>query len=100
VLGHYEVRGWVGLVPPYHTGALGAAVPVLRAARLGGETPAITASQVREHFSRLLRRPAPSPDRIVVEITRVLQRKEAAQLYHWHQATGGLPPRRPPPGTS
>jgi len=43
--------------------------------RLGGKTPAITVSQVREVFTRLLRHPAPSPERIAVEVTRVLRRK-------------------------
>ncbi|MDB5353435.1 MAG: hypothetical protein JWN86_4682, partial [Planctomycetota bacterium] len=34
------------------------------------------------------------------EVSRVLWRKEAARIYHWHKATGGFPPRRPPPDTS
>jgi hypothetical protein len=52
-------------------------------------------SQVREVFTRLLRVPAPSPERIAAEITRVLWRKEAARIDKWHKATGGFPPRRP-----
>ncbi len=57
-------------------------------------------SQVREVFTRLLRDPPPSPERIAGEVTRVLRRKEAARIYKWHKATGGFPPRRPPPDTS
>ena len=60
----------------------------------------MTVSQVREVFTRLLRVPAPGPERIAAEVSRVLWRKEAARIYHWHKATGGFPPRRPPPDTS
>ena len=60
----------------------------------------MTVSQVREVFARLLRVPAPGPERIAAEVSRVLWRKEAARIYHWHKATGGFPPRRPPPDTS
>ena len=42
-------------------------------------------SQVREIFTRLLRDPAPSPERIAEEVTRVLRRNEEARIYHWHQ---------------
>ena len=55
----------------------------------------MTVSQVREVFTRLLRVPAPRPERIAAEVTRVLWRKEAARIYKWHKATGGFPPRRP-----
>ncbi len=54
----------------------------------------------REKCHRLLRTPAPSPERIAEEITRVLRRKEEARIYHWHSATEAFPPRRPPPDTS
>lgn len=64
------------------------------------KTPAASVSQVREVFTRLLRVPAPSPERIAAEVTRVLWRKETARIYKWHKATGGFPPRRPPPNTS
>ncbi len=43
----------------------------------------MTVSQVREIFTRLLRVPAPSPERIAAEVTRVLWRKEAVRIYHW-----------------
>lgn len=66
----------------------------------GGKTPAVTASQVREVFTRLLRVPAPSPERIAAEVTRVLGRKEAARIDKWHKTTGRFPPRRPAPDTS
>jgi len=39
---------------------------------LGEKTPAISASQERKAFTRLLRDPPPSPERIAAEITRVL----------------------------
>jgi hypothetical protein len=55
-----------------------------------GKTPAITASQTRQIFARLLRHPAPSPE----EITRVLRRNEESRIYHWHASTGTFPPRR------
>ena len=54
----------------------------------------MTVSQLREIFARLLRVPAPSPERIAAEVTRVLWRKEAARIYKWHKATGTFPPRR------
>ena len=66
----------------------------------GGKTPAVTVSQVREVFTRLLRVPPPSPERIAAEVTRVLRRKEEARIYHWHAATETFPPRRSPPDTS
>ncbi len=60
----------------------------------------MTVSQVREIFTRLLRVPAPGVERIAAGVTRVLWRKEAARIDEWHKATGGFPPRRPPPDTS
>jgi hypothetical protein len=60
----------------------------------------VTVSQVREIFTRLLRSPAPSPERIAEVVTRVLWRKEAARIYKWHKATGKFPPRRSRPDTS
>ncbi len=60
----------------------------------------MTVSQVREIFTRLLRVPAPSSERIAEEISRVLRRKEEARIYHWHAATDSIPPRREPPDTS
>ena len=58
--------------------------------------------QTREIFTRLLRKPPPSPEQIVEEINRVLRRNEEARIYHWHQRTGNFPPRRDEPnaGTS
>jgi hypothetical protein len=55
---------------------------------------------MREIFARLLRSPAPSPERIAEVVTRVLWRKEAARIYKWHKATGKFPPRRSRPDTS
>ncbi len=60
----------------------------------------MTVSQVREIFTRLLRVPAPSPERIAAEITRVLRRKESSRIYHWYAATETFPPRRMSPDTS
>lgn len=59
----------------------------------------MTVPQIREVFSRLLRNPAPSAIVIAEEVTRVLQRNEAARIYHWHTVTGSFPPRRPAPDT-
>jgi hypothetical protein len=66
----------------------------------GGKTPAVTVSQVRENFTRLLRVAAPGPERIARQVTRVLWRKEAARIYEWYKATGRFPPRRLVPDTS
>jgi hypothetical protein len=60
----------------------------------------VTVSQVREIFTRSLRSPAPSPERIAEVVTRVLWRKEAARIDKWHKATGKFPPRRSRPDTS
>ena len=60
----------------------------------------MSVSQMREIFGRLLRDPAPSPERIAAVVTRVSRRKEAARIYKWHKATGRFPPRRPQPDTS
>jgi hypothetical protein len=68
--------------------------------RLGGENPGGDRLAVRGVFTRLLRDPPPSPERIAEEITRVLRRKEVAWIYKWHKAEGLLPPRRPPPDSS
>ena len=50
----------------------------------------MTASRVREVFTRLLRSPAPSPERIAEEVTRVLRRKETARIYKWNKAFPGV----------
>ena len=54
----------------------------------------MTVSQLGEIFTRLLRFPAPSPERIAEQVSRVLCRKEAARIYKWHKAVGTFPPRR------
>jgi hypothetical protein len=56
--------------------------------------------QLREVFSRLLRKPAPTAREIAEEVTRVLQRNEESRIFHWHAATGTFPPRRRLPDTS
>ena len=68
--------------------------------RIGGKTPAVTASQTRQIFTRLLRRPAPRPEEIAEEVTRVLRRNEETRIYHRHARTGKFPPRRPQPDSS
>jgi hypothetical protein len=55
---------------------------------------------MRQIFTRLLRHPAPSPEEIAAEVTRVLRRNEESRIYHWHKATGKFPPRRSQPDTS
>jgi hypothetical protein len=70
-----------------------------RAKIAGKKTPAVTVPQVREIFSRLLRRPPPSPRQIAREVTDVLTRNEEARIYHWHARTGGFPPRLNPGGS-
>src|SRR5262249_9631858 len=90
-----------GVAPPRDPVPGGAVGPVLRAAGGGGGKPRTAAAPRRgEVFSRLRRRPAPSPERIAAAVTRALWRKEAARIYKWHKATGRFPPRRPRPDTS
>jgi hypothetical protein len=66
----------------------------------GGKTPALTVSQLRQVFTRLLRGPAPSAEAVAEEVTRVLRRNEESRIYHWHKATGRFPPGRAPPNMS
>jgi hypothetical protein len=67
---------------------------------VGGKTRAITVPQVRQVFTRLLRHPAPTPEEIAAEVTRVLRRNEESRIYHWYKATGKFPPRRSQSDTS
>jgi hypothetical protein len=97
-LAHYEVRGRVGWHHHVTLSLLALWFLCGERRRVGGKTRAVTVSQVREVFTRQLR--APSPERIAAEVPRVLYRTESARIYHWHQATGGFPPRRRPPDTS
>ncbi|HEX8200156.1 MAG TPA: hypothetical protein VF590_06685 [Isosphaeraceae bacterium] len=57
-------------------------------------------SQTRQVFTRLLRHPAPTPEEIAVEVTRVPRRNEEPRIYHWYKATGTFPPRRSHSDTS
>ena len=66
----------------------------------GGKTRAVTVAQVRRVFTGLLRHPAPTPEDIAADVSRVLRRNEEARIYHWHKATGKFPPRRVDPDTS
>lgn len=74
-------------------------VPLPGANVAGKKTPALTVPQVREIFTRLLRRPPPSPRQIAREVTDVLTRNEEARIYHWHARTGQFPPRLNPGGS-
>lgn len=96
-LGQYEVRSWVGWHHHMTLSLLALWFLCCERRRVGGKTPAVTVSQVREIFTRLLRSPAPNPERIAEEVTRILRRKEEARIYHWHAATKSFPPRRLPP---
>lgn len=99
-LGQYEVRSWVGWHHHMTLSLLALWFLILERLGMGGKTPAVTVSQVREIFTRLLRTPAPSPERIAELVTRVLKRKETARIYKWYKKTGQFPPRRPIPDTS
>ncbi len=55
---------------------------------------------MRQVFTRLLRHPAPTPEEIAEEVTRVLWRNEESRIYRWHKATGTFPPKRPHWNTS
>jgi hypothetical protein len=50
----------------------------------GKKCPALTVSQVRQVFTRVLRRPRPS-----------LRRNEEARIYHYLANSGTFPPPRP-----
>ena len=95
-LAHYEVRSWVGWHHHMTLSLLALWFLCWSGGGSGGKTPAVTVSQVREIFTRLLRSPAPSPERIAAEVTRVLRRKEAARIYKW-QGHRGVP--APPSAT-
>src|SRR3954463_13880000 len=99
-LGQYEVRSWVGWHHHMTLSLLALWFLVRERLRVGGKTPAVSVSQVREIFTRLLRSPAPSPERIAEIVSRVLWRKEAGRIYKWQKATGKRPPRRSRPDTS
>src|SRR6202041_1214896 len=77
-LGQYEVRSWVGWHHHVTLSLVALWFLILERIRLGGKTPAVTVSQMREIFTRLLRFPPPSPQQIAEQVTRVLWRKEAA----------------------
>jgi hypothetical protein len=79
-LGQYEVRSWVGWHHHMTLALLALWFLVLERLRVAGKTPAVAVSQVREIISRLLRSPARSPERIAEVVSRVLWRKEAADL--------------------
>jgi hypothetical protein len=70
---------------------------------LGGEKTVLTVSQLREVFTRLLRRPRPTAQQIADEVNRVMQRGEEARIYHWIDSAKIYPPSRkdsPAPNTS
>ena len=54
----------------------------------------VTASQLRQVFTRLLSVPAPSAEQIAQEVNRVLRRNEEARIYHWYATTKAYPPPR------
>lgn len=55
----------------------------------------VSSCQVRQIFTRLLRRPPPSVEQIAWEINCVLRRNEEARIYHYLAQTGNFPPPRP-----
>ena len=65
------------------------------AAARGGKKPGLTVSQLRQVFTRLLRRPRPGVRQIAEEINRVLRRNEEARIEHYLANTGNFPPPRP-----
>lgn len=90
-LDHYEVRGWVGWLHHMTLAmvALWFLCPERR--RVGGKTPAVTVSQRRQVFTRLLRHSAPRPEGIAEEITRVPRRNEESRIYDGHAKTEWFP---------
>ena len=99
-LAQYEVRSWVGWHHHITLSLLALWFLCCERRRLGGENPGGHRVSSARGVHPAAARPAPGPERIAAEVSRVLRRKEAARIYHWHKATGGFPPRRPPPDTS
>jgi SRSO17 transposase len=93
-LDHYEVRGWVGWHHHMTLSLVALWFLCLERRRAGGKTPAITVSQMRQVFTRLLRHPAPSAEEIAAEVSRVLRRNEESRIYHWYARTETFPARR------
>ncbi len=52
----------------------------------------MTVQQVRQIFSRLLRKRPPTAREIAFQITQVLRRNVEARIYHWFAATARYPP--------
>jgi len=97
----YEVRSWIGWHHHITLALLALWFLCLERWRVGGgKTPAITVSQMRQVFTRLLRDPPPRPAAIAAEVTRVLRRNEEARIYHWFAAKGTFPPHRSQPVSS
>ncbi len=94
-LDHYEVRSWVGWHHHITLSFVALWFLCLERWRVGGKTPAITVSQTRQVFTQLLREPAPTPEQIAAEVSRVLRRNEESRIYHWYAKTQKYPPRRP-----
>ena len=99
-LAHYEVRSWVGWHHHVTLSLLALWFLCCERRRVGGENPGGDGVAGARGLHAAAAGPAPGPERIAAEVTRVLWRKEAARIYKWHKATGGFPPRRPPPDTS
>ena len=59
-LDHYEVRSWVGWHHHMTLALVALWFLCLERRRVGGKTPAITVSQMRQVFTRLLRNPPPT----------------------------------------
>ena len=93
-LGHYEVRSWVGWHHHMTLSLLALWFLAGERVRLGEARTQLTVAQVREIFSRLLRRPRPSADQIAAEINRVLRRTEEARIYAWFHEHHHYPPSR------
>ena len=99
-LGQYEVRSWVGWHHHVTLSLLALWFLCCERRRVGGKTRAVTVSQVREVFTRLLRVPAAEPraDRRGGHAGAAAQGGGADLPLA--QGDRGFPPRRPPPDTS
>jgi SRSO17 transposase len=93
-LDHYEVRSWVGWHHHMTLSLLALLFLALERGRVGGEKTLLTVSQLREVFTRLLRRRRTTAAKIADEINRVLRRTEEARIYAWIAKHNRYPPPR------
>lgn len=96
-LDEYEVRGWRGWHHHMTVSLLALWFLALERCEQKEATPALTASVLREVFTRVLALGRLTLAGIVEELNATLRRTEEARIYHWVKNTGESPPRRTEP---